>query len=77
MHHAIRHGMDRRANGSGQIDAVVEVPAIRVDARTEGRVHFVRRDALVEGPDEKRVADLLRPSSRKIQAAWGWHAPGR
>ena len=39
--------MDRCANGSGQIDAVVEVPAISVDARTEGRVHLVRRVGLL------------------------------
>jgi hypothetical protein len=33
MRHAIRHGMDRRAMGSGQIDAIVEIPAIGVDPR--------------------------------------------
>jgi hypothetical protein len=49
----IPDGMDRCAKGSGQIDAVMEVPAIGVDTRTEGRVHLVwRGGALAEGPDE-------------------------
>jgi hypothetical protein len=56
MHHATRHRMDRCANGSGQIDAVVEIPAIGVDPRTIGRVHFIRRVAPAERPDEGVIA---------------------
>src|SRR5262245_30437560 len=55
MHHATRHRMDRRANGGGEIDAVVEVPLIGVDPRTEGRVHLIRHEAPAEGPDEMRL----------------------
>jgi hypothetical protein len=35
-----------------EVDAVVEIPAISVDTRTEGGVHFVERWAVAEGPDE-------------------------
>src|ERR671919_3012636 len=53
MHHAISHGMDRRADRTVQVDAVVEVPAIRVDTRAIGRVHLIRRvGAVAERPDE-------------------------
>src|SRR4030095_9588958 len=53
MHHAISHGMDRHADRTGQVDAVVEVPAIRVDTWTVGRVHLIRRGgAVAERPDE-------------------------
>ena len=52
MHRASCHGMDRRANGSRQIDAVMKIPAISVDTRTEGRIHFVWRGGFVEGPEE-------------------------
>jgi len=57
MYDAIRDGMDRRANGSRQVDAVVEVPPVSVDTRSEGRVHFVwRGTTLAERPDEVGVA---------------------
>jgi len=49
MHHAIHHGMDQRTNGSGQIDAIVEIPAISIDTQPEGRVYLVRYGALAEG----------------------------
>ena len=45
-------GMDRCTNRSGQVDAVMEIPAISVNTRTEGRVHFVGRGAVAEWPDE-------------------------
>ena len=34
MHHASRHGMDRRADASRQVYAVMKIPTIRVDTRT-------------------------------------------
>jgi hypothetical protein len=34
MHHAIGYCMDRSANRSGEIDTIVEIPAIGVDPWT-------------------------------------------
>jgi hypothetical protein len=57
--------MDWRAGGSGQIDAVMEIPAVGVDPRTEGRVHLVRHEAPAEGPDE---VSLVLNTSRSFLA---------
>jgi hypothetical protein len=51
MHYGVRHGMDRRADGSGEVDAVMKVPAISVNPRPEGRIHLVRLGRRAEGPD--------------------------
>ena len=54
MHRAICHSVDGCAEGGGEVDAVVEVPAISIDTRPEGRVHLVwRSSTLAEGPDEE------------------------
>ena len=54
MHRAICHSVDGCAEGGGEVDAVVEVPAISIDTRAEGRVHLVwRSSTLAEGPDEE------------------------
>src|SRR5262249_14200245 len=52
VHRTICYGMDRRANRSGQVDAVMEVPAIGVDARAVRRVHLIGCCGLAKWPNK-------------------------
>ncbi len=60
IYRAVCHGIDRCANGRWQIDAVMEVPAISVNARTVGGVHLVWCGGLTHRPDEGRGASGRR-----------------
>jgi hypothetical protein len=54
IHYAIRYSIDRRAECGGQIDSVVEIPAVSVDTPAERPVHLIRRDkALAKRPNER------------------------
>src|SRR3954453_6935930 len=55
MDDAVRYCVDCSAGRGGQVDSVVEVPHVFVDAGTIGGVHLVRGGSVTQGPDEGRV----------------------
>src|SRR3954470_12505746 len=56
MNRARRPGKNRRTHRRRQIDAVMEVPAVSVNARTVRRVHLIRCGRPAQRPHEVRIA---------------------
>src|SRR5215467_27904 len=61
-HRTGAHGVDGGEQRSGQIDTVVKIPAVPVDAWSEGRVHLVGSPAVAQWPDELRHRRYLTTS---------------
>jgi hypothetical protein len=53
MNYTVGNGVDRSADRRSQINAVVEVPDIFIDAGTVRRIHLVRLGCVTQGPDER------------------------